>query len=324
MTMPESTNASPPWTVDPREVLEAHARRSDAIPSEWWLTAEPYDSGVLMLSGRRSGAIHAEPTDTGAWAVRWWHLPTAAAVDGLDADDDYFDGTDADLGWLKLRAYTALADHSHGDAQLLVDSTWCEFPSGDSNGPTSVSRLMEPVTAGENVLDTITGLFFDQRLRMKAPELYECTPDVRFSYVGGAVPTQAYGTWSGHALYFRYRHGKATLSLSTTDAVSKPDWQAFGAYGEETGGVLDLAEFAYVFTGLATRLAPGLAWYEFTGAHDGTPRSTMAFSEAQARADLGGETGELVAGPRSRPEQPPFTVHGRLRAPTERELRFDD
>lgn len=280
------------WTDNVDAVMTAYRDMSRvAVPSPWWMTLEQYDNGLLLLSGKQRGALYAEPTDDGNWKATWWYLPDAN--DDPEGSDDDPSRRSEEIEWLRLRAYTAIAAGSEGKHNI-VTSAWVEYSDHEYGSD------VEPVhRAGHNVLAAFTVVLFDEHLRVWIPHLYDAIPDVHFSYAGGVVPFQAFGVWQGHSFYFRYRHGRGSLSLSTRDPVKEPEWQSFAAYGDEMSGYLTWDEFAYLFTVLASRLAPALGWYTFAGETLDKPRSVMAFSEEEARTELGkyGLTAVLLHAP---------------------------
>jgi hypothetical protein len=137
------------------------------------------------------------------------------------------------------------------------------------------------------ILKKLNGLAREQRLRTELDLLYAHVPDLWVNYAGGAVPFQAHGEWEGHQFYFRYRHGRASLSVGGNDAVIAPRWTAATAYGDGLSGFLDMDEFIYLFGLLGQRLqtAPQPYVYGYQGALEADHRQVTVYAQDREQAE---------------------------------------
>lgn len=164
-----------------------------------------------------------------------------------------------------------------------------------------------------------------QRITHQTQEIVNAIPDLEIFNAGGAVPFQAYGSWEGNLFYFRYRHGRASLSIGGEDPIGAPRWSAAVAYGDPMSGFLSLQEFYYLFYVLGEKLtdAPQPYVFQELGGEEPRDRTVFGFSETEAHERIKDLTStwatpgediqvQLISTP---PEYPPGSRAPQLLAP---------
>lgn len=119
-------------------------------------------------------------------------------------------------------------------------------------------------------------------------------PNLTITSAGGAIPFQAEGVFEGYPFYFRYRGGRASLSVLQKDGeeagdLLRPLYDAFADYGHPLSGTLDDAEFHTLFSQLAQELTvAGIVWEFEYADEEGNPNSLYmhGVTRQQAREAL--------------------------------------
>lgn len=174
-----------------------------------------------------------------------------------------------------LHAAVTLADSPGPDYRTVIPVELLERRSWEDKG-LLLCKEME-----RQVEKTIR----DYRFR----DLHARIPGLYFTEAGGAAPYKAEGTWGDHTFRFRYRHGTATLDVSTDsndepymysinygDDGNYPRWSATVSYGHEYGGVLTDTEFIYLFCLLGSQLGPAPYQYHFLRPDTASEQNTFS------------------------------------------------